>query len=74
MPKVTVNVSDKELDAETRKEIIRLRGQVVRLKAGNAKLKSQISQQQQTVQRARDVISQATVIYEAYKEEFDDSI
>lgn len=74
MPRVTVDISNKELNAEVRKEIIRLRSQVVRLKAGNAKLKSQIAEQQETVQRARKIISQATIIHEAYKEEFDDLI
>ncbi len=63
MPKVTVDIGDKELDAETRKEIIRLRSQVVHLKAGN---------QKETVQRARKIIGRVSEIHEAYKEEFDD--
>ena len=72
MTKVTVDISDKVLNAETQKELKRLERQVERLKASNIKLKVQVQSQKDTVQRARDVVGTAMMISDTYREEFGD--
>ncbi len=66
MTQVMVDVNDKRIEEAVRKELKRLEAQVRRLKLSNAKLKSQIRDQQELETRARNIINAAEDIAREY--------
>ncbi|KKN91242.1 hypothetical protein LCGC14_0221100 [marine sediment metagenome] len=69
MTQVMIDVNDKRIDEAVRKELKRLEGQVKRLKLSNAKLKSQIRDQQELETRARKIVNAAEAIVREYNDE-----
>lgn len=56
MAEIKIKVSDKLIDEATKKELKALRGQVARLRHKNMKLELQVTQNEDSVDRAKSII------------------
>lgn len=70
MAKVIVDVSNSIVNAAVKKELKRLQTQVNRLKTNNEKLKAQIRQRQEIVEKAHRVVNTACDIADEFREEW----
>jgi len=73
MAKVTVNLSDKTIKEVARKEILRLRLQVIRLTASNERLKTKIKKQNFKFDEANRIVTVASAITAEFDNEWGDS-
>ena len=73
MAEVTVNVSDKVIDKEVRKDLKRMNAQVDRLKKQISKLKGQIREQQFKFDEANRIVTIASDIAAEFGDEWGDS-
>lgn len=73
MAEVTINLSDKTINTAIRKEILRLRLQVIRLKESNKKLTSKIRTQQFKSDEANRIVNVASAIASEFGDEWGDS-
>jgi len=72
MAQVTVDVSDKIVDAAIKKELKRLQKRIKGLELSNAKLKDKIRQQNFKVEEAKRIVVVASAIAAEFGDEWED--